>query len=172
MSPRLRRGLIVAALHVAIVASLGVKLRIDRATRPRVWVRAAPVDPNLPIRGRYVSLRVEAAVASGLDLSSAQARAYTPPTTVALQVENNQLVAVPSSKSTNVTVHGAERDGHRVALLDEPVAYFIPEHVPDPSRRARDEELWVEVTIPRAGPPRPIRLGVKKNGVLTPLTVE
>ena len=45
----------------------------------------------------------------------------------------------------------------------------IPEHVPDPSRRPAGEELWVEVTIPRAGAPRPIRLGVKKDRVLTPL---
>jgi hypothetical protein len=56
-----------------------------------------------------------------------------------------------------------------VARLQEPVAYFIPEHVPDPSRRAAGEELWVEVTVPKKGPPRPIRLGVKKAGTLTPL---
>lgn len=174
MSPRLRRGLIVAAVHVAIVASLGVKLRIDRATRPRVWARAAPVDPNLPIRGRYVSLRIEAAPGLGLELPIAAARpdVYVPPTAVALQVANDQLIAVPPSASTNLTAHGVERDGRRIAVLDEPLAYFIPEHGPDPSRRPRDEELWVEVTIPRAGPPRPIRLGVKKNGLLTPLVIE
>jgi hypothetical protein len=64
-----------------------------------------------------------------------------------------------------------ERDGEGVVLLDQPLAYFIPEHVPDPSRRAEGEELWVEVTLPRRGAPRPIRLGVKKGGVLTPLDV-
>ena len=56
-----------------------------------------------------------------------------------------------------------------VATLSEPIAYFIPEHVDDPSRRPPGEELWVEVTVPPKGPPRPIRLGVKKDGVLTPL---
>ncbi|MDO8502713.1 MAG: hypothetical protein Q7S20_12800 [Gemmatimonadaceae bacterium] len=56
-----------------------------------------------------------------------------------------------------------------MAVLEQPLAYFIPEHVTDPSRRAAREELWVEVTIPRRGAPRPIRLGVKKDGVLTPL---
>ena len=30
----------------------------DRATRPRVWVETAPYDPDLPIRGRYVSLQI------------------------------------------------------------------------------------------------------------------
>ena len=49
------------------------------------------------------------------------------------------------------------------------LAYFIPEHAADPSIRPADEELWAEVTVPRKGPPRPIQLGVKKNGILTPL---
>ncbi len=32
------------------------------------------------------------------------------------------------------------------ARLSEPVAFFIPEHAPDPSRRDPGEELWGEVT--------------------------
>ena len=59
MTRGLRNGLILAAIQLAIVGSLGGKLLADRATCPRVWVRTAPVDPNLPIRGRYVSLRLE-----------------------------------------------------------------------------------------------------------------
>jgi len=59
--------------------------------------------------------------------------------------------------------------GDRSALLTEPVAYFIPEHAADPSVRPAGEELWAEVTIPRRGPPRPIRLGVWRDGRLTPL---
>ena len=55
---------------------------------------------------------------------------------------------------------------------NEPVAFFIPEHVPDPSQRRPGEELWAEVTVPRTGPPRPIRLGVKRNGELTPLPLD
>ena len=59
--------------------------------------------------------------------------------------------------------------GLRVVTLLDVLAYFIPEHVADPSRRPAGEELWVEVTQPRKGPLRPIRLGVRKDGVLTPL---
>jgi hypothetical protein len=127
MTSTMRKGLIVAALHVSIVSSLGAKLLVDRATRPRIWVRTAPFDPNLPIRGRYVRLRI---------------------------------VADPSTEAL-------VKDS-----LSAPIAYFIPEHVPDPSIRQPGEELWVEVTVPRAGAPRPIRLGVKKDGVLTPLDVK
>jgi hypothetical protein len=109
----LARGLLVAGLHVALTGTLGAKLLIDRATRPRAWVQVLPVDPDSPLRGRYVRLRIK---------------------------ENGQRIA-----------------------------FFIPEDVPDPSIRARGEELWAEVTLPRKGPPRPIRLAVKKDGVLTPL---
>jgi len=56
-----------------------------------------------------------------------------------------------------------DRRSEKLAVLAEPVAFFIPEHIPDPSRRQEGEELWAEVTIPKKGLPRPIRLGVKKD---------
>jgi hypothetical protein len=40
----------------------------------------------------------------------------------------------------------------------EPVAFFLPEHAADPSRLSPGKELWVEVSVPRKGPPRPIQL--------------
>ena len=144
-----------------MVASLGGKLLIDRATRPRVWARTVPVDPDDPIRGRYVRLRVEGAP---VDLPDDYSH-------VALAARNGTLVLTASDGSA-LTAHVSNRNGQRVALLDQPLAFFIPEHVPDPSVRAAGEELWVEVTLPKQGPPRPIRLGVKKDGVLTPLAVE
>jgi hypothetical protein len=55
-------------------------------------------------------------------------------------------------------------------VLRVPVAFFIPPNVPDPSLRPAGEELWVEVSLPKRGSPRPIRLGVKRNGgEITPL---
>ena len=144
------KGLLLCAAHVALVASLGGKLLVDRATLPRVWAKTVPFDPDLPIRGRYVSLRVE--LARGFENAKHSS--------AALSVEDGMLVARPAENSD---VHVSNNS------LDEPVAFFIPEKAPDPSRRADGEELWVELTIPKRGPPRPIRLGGKKNGVLTPL---
>ena len=164
MTP-IARGLVVAAVHVAIVGSVGAKLLLDRATQPRVWARTAPYDPELPIRGRYVSLRLEAV----------PARDFVAPlshdTPVALTVHDGALVATLAADgavSARISLRGEER----IALIAEPVAYFIPEHVPDPSVRQPGEELWVEVTVPRRGPPRPIRLGVRRNGTLTPLLLD
>src|SRR5215467_7286575 len=53
------KGLAVALIHILIVLSLGGKLLYDRATRPRIWVRTASFDPDLPIRGRYLTLSLE-----------------------------------------------------------------------------------------------------------------
>ena len=161
MNPRLKKGLIVAVLHLAIVGSLGVKLLVDRATRPRVWARTGPIDPDSPLRGRYVRLRVEGEPIDFGDASDTSVRL----------TESNELLAFTPA-SGNLTARVSTRDGRRVATLDRPLAFFIPEHVPDPSVRAPGEELWVEVTLPKQGAPRPIRLAVKKDGVLTPLDLD
>jgi hypothetical protein len=153
----LTKGLILCGVQTAMVLSIGGKMLLDRATRPRIWVRAMPYDPNLPVRGRYVSLTVNAE-ARGFSQGAVYDQAK-------YSVEDGKLVARPES---------IDGTGTMVSNGSAPVrvAYFIPEHVPDPSQRGADEELWVEVTVPRLGPPRPIQLGVKKNGVLTPLDLK
>jgi hypothetical protein len=152
------RGAVVAALQCLMVLSLAGKYAVDRARLPRVWAKTAPVDPNLPLRGRYVRMRLEVEVAG-----DAAPRAWTP---VRLDAVSGSLTATPESTPTGVTI---TRTGDRQWTIAEPVAFFIPERAPDPSRRAPGEELWVEVTVPKHGAPRPIRLGVRKDGVLTPL---
>jgi hypothetical protein len=150
----LTKGLILCGVQTAMVLSIGGKMLLDRATLPRIWVRTMPYDPDLPIRGRYVSLTINAdAVGFPPGAVYDQAR---------YAVEDGKLVARPAA---------IDGTGSIVTNGTAPVriAYFIPEHVPDPSFRAAGEELWAEVTVPRRGPPRPIRLGVKKDGVLTPL---
>jgi hypothetical protein len=54
-------------------------------------------------------------------------------------------------------------------MLARPVAFFLSQHAPDPTRGVQPGELWVEVTIPREGSPRPIRLGVLRDGAIRPL---
>ena len=153
----LYRGIAVALLQCLIVLTVAGKYALDRQRLPRVWVKAAPVDPSLPVRGRYVSLRLEVAAPpeTGVQWMSAQ-----------LSVQDGRLVATPGSYADSLTI--SRFAGGPWSILD-PVAFFIPEHVPDPSRPSPGEELWVEVSVPRQGPPRPLRLGVKKDGVLTPL---
>ena len=168
MTRGMRNGLILAAIHLAIVGSLGAKLLADRAMLPRAWVRAAPVDPNLPIRGRYVQIRPEIDRFEKMD--KARVAGPTPTRPVRLESRGGVLFAAGSDVDSGVWGSLAKLPDREVVRLN-PLAFFIPESVADPSIRKPGEELWVEVTIPRAGPPRPIRLGVKKDGVLTPLAL-
>jgi hypothetical protein len=124
----LRKGMILGALQCALVLSLTGKLAYDRATCPRVWVKTLPYDPNLPIRGRYLS-----------------------------------LVLAPESGAPYFDKTNNQR-----------VVFFVPEQQTEvDSLRVRRgaPELWAEVTIPRQGPPRPIRLGIKRDSQIQPVPV-
>jgi hypothetical protein len=124
----LQKGLILAGVQCLMVLSLTGKLLYDRASYPRVWVKTAPYDPSLPIRGRYLSLQLA------------------------------PEMGAPYFQETN----------------HQRVLFFVPEHtLPFETARVTPNapELWAEVTIPRKGPPRPIRLGLKKDGRLEPLEV-
>ena len=167
------KGLVIAVVHVGLVASLGAKLLYDRSTRPRVWALSAPYDPNLPIRGRYISLQL---VVEGRGIQEPkQGTVWQPPQSVILRIEGERLVAEANPQErgydpSDLHVQFIQRRGEKLAVLDQPVAFFIPEHITDQSFRPQGEELWVEVTIPKKGPPRPIRLGIKKgDGPIAPL---
>ncbi|SPE35509.1 conserved hypothetical protein [Candidatus Sulfopaludibacter sp. SbA3] len=156
----MHRAIAVGLLQCLIVLSVAGKYALDRARLPRVWVNATPVDPQLPIRGRYVSLQLH------VEAPDDWTGYYQP---VRLHVEDGKLKATPDSEHGGLHV---TRFQQRPWTLSEPVAFFIPEHAADPSRRAPGEELWVEVSVPQHGPPRPLRLGVKKDGQLTPLPLQ
>jgi hypothetical protein len=162
------KGIVIAVLQVALVASLGAKLLYDRANLPRAWAQAVPYDPDLPIRGRYVSLQL--AVDAGRVAKVKADSAWPPQQGVVLRADKGRLVADPvEGKGRHdpgvryLRVISLQGD-RKLVVLDQAIPFFIPEHIPDPSRRATGEELWVEVTIPGKGPPRPIRLGVSKDG--------
>lgn len=171
----LYKGLLLAALQVAIVCTLGAKLLYDRAHRPRVWIKSAIYDPELPIRGKYLALSIEVP-AEGFT-SSMQSYGGTGSTEVFspdrcnLVLRGDHLVAVANHDGEFWLNWGSIRqsgDG-LVVIINGETAYFLPEHGSGPLLHGRNEELWIEATIPRKGPPRPLRLGIKKDGVLTPL---
>jgi len=172
MSPS-RKGIILAVLQLAIVASLAAKYAIDRARFPRVWARTAAYDPDLPIRGRYLSVRVRVDADRVYAGSEFQGNFWGDIRDVYLRAENGHLVATRAPLPTGLRVtRWKTRTGEVVAGLSEPVDFFLPEHAIDPSRRKPGEELWVEVTVPAKGPPRPIRLAVKQGDTFTPLEIK
>jgi hypothetical protein len=171
-----RKGIILTVLQLAIVVSLAAKYALDRARFPRVWAQTVAYDPDLPIRGRYLSVRLRVNadhVYSGSEVPKGNAGFFLGGTRdIYLRAENGHLVASPAPQPTGLSVtRWKTRTGEVTAVLSEPVSYFLPEHAIDPSRRQAGEELWVEVTVPVKGPPRPIRLAVKRGETFTPLEI-
>lgn len=162
MTPR-QAGIALAIAHVALVGTLGLRLLADRARLPRGWARTLPYDPSLPIRGRYVRLRIQVP----LD-STPRAAARWETGRVSLTAREGRLVGTLDERGP-VLVRFDSAGGSLVAAIEPPVPFFIPEHVPDPSLRPAGEELWAEVTVPSNGAPRPIRLGVLRDGRMAPL---
>lgn len=161
------RSLVIALVQVALVSAVGGKLLYDRRTLPSVWAPTTGVDPMLPIRGRYVSLNlvVEPDLATvPVDLPEGL------PAAVTLSVEDGALRATFTEAAAWDAIDGSSiaaqrRDTPEGAewTLMEPIAFFLPESAPDPSRLQAGEILWAEVTVPRNGPPRPLRLEVRRQ---------
>ena len=195
MKSAMAKGLAVALLQLVIVGSLAAKFAHDRATCPRVWVRTAYYDPDLPIRGRYVSLQLEVEApgvfqeeplveqkpapyeighpnkeATDKSEKSAKPR-YVPvwdSKPVRLEVQGGKLIAVTDPKSNISARYTRDTEGRVMMILLEPVDIFVPEHAANLPGwqwpRRSSVEWWAEVTVPKKGPPRPIRLGIKQAG--------
>jgi hypothetical protein len=163
----LQKGLILAGAQLALVASLAAKYAMDRARLPRVWVQTVAYDPNLPIRGRYLSVRLRV---STEDVHGSPWNLSAEMRDVTLNVRDGHLVANPAYHPTGLHVSRRTINrGAQVTALMEPVAFFLPEHAIDPSVRGAGEELWMEVTVLKTGPPRPIQLAIKRGESFTPL---
>jgi hypothetical protein len=93
-----------------------------------------------------------------------------------LAVKDNKLLAIRVSDSQDSAATqtvgappGAACDQMR---LSEPVDFYIAEHATDPTWLKRGQELWMEVTVPAKGPPRPLQLALKDNGAWRPLAFQ
>jgi len=178
----LTKGIVVALIQVLIVCFLGAKLLYDRRTRPQAWFLTQRYDPNLPIRGRYLSLQVE--VKDPRSPEEIQQKFASE-----IQIYQNQRYnsfygfgqecgsiglrnGSPVAEFDNSPLYGCDNlsfqrwnsNGQTVLRVMEPVLFFIPDTAKDPTSLSRGDEFWVLATIPRKGPPRPIALGIKKTG--------
>lgn len=181
-------------LQLAIVSSVAAKYFYQRVTCPRVWTQTTAYDPYLVMRGRYLSLQLTVD-GCGSTLPSAKNAQFprnvngvpsvsrfniNSPDTVRFQarlaVKDNRLtiIRVPDSENSIGTEAvaappGAPCDQMRLA---DPVDFYIAEHATDPTWLKRGQELWIEVTVPPKGPPRPLQLAIKDSGVWKPLAFQ
>ena len=167
MTP-LVKGLAIAVVHVALVAVVGGVLLYERDALPSAWALTVGLDPVLPIRGRYVSLNLVVEPRGELPEQEEGDPGWVIVET-RLSVEEDRLVATvlppPETELAlgwrGEAIRRVETPAGEVWALAEPVAFFLPEDAPDPTRLEPGQELWAEVTVPRDGPPRPIRLEVR-----------
>ncbi|MGA3135808.1 MAG: hypothetical protein ABSC88_07425 [Terracidiphilus sp.] len=189
-----KTSIALLVIQLALVSSIAAKYLYQRWTCPRVWTRTVAYDPELVMRGRYLSVQLivdgcQSTLPSALHAifprnidgttrpsgfsvtreSSVQFRAN-------LKVEGNKLEAIRipeadlTSKGVNVSaLPGSSCDALRIV---EPVDFYIAEHAVDPTPLKLGQELWIEVTVPPQGPPRPIQLALKQDGAWKPLAFQ
>jgi hypothetical protein len=187
-------SLALLAVQLVLVSSIAAKYLFDRVVCPRVWTRAVAYDPYLPMRGRYLSLQL---MVDGCQSTLPSAKMATFPrnfdgTTkpngfsirtpfsvnfpARLQVEGNHLYAIrlqdPENSSAGVTVEALPGSSCAEMRLESPVAFYIAEKAASPAPLKPGQELWIEVTVPRTGPPRPIQLALKDGGAWKPLAFQ
>ena len=138
----LSKGLLLGAIQIALVLSLGGKLLYDRRTRPRVWVLSEVYDPELPIRGRYLSerLRLPAEGFVYRPETAGYSEWYMNQQWAYLQVRDGQLIANRQGTGSGEWIHLHKNiNGSIVGVSEDPVLLFIPEklrfQVLKPARR-------------------------------------
>jgi len=184
----------VLVIQLALVCSIAAKYLYQRWTCPRVWTRTAAFDPELIMRGRYLSLQLtvdgcRSTLPSGKmaefprDVNGAVVncafgiREYENMNFPAeLKVIDNRLTAIhvrdpQDSRSARMVTAWRATSCDQLRLVD-PVNFYIAENARSPLPLPRGAELWIEVTVPPKGPPRPIQLALKQKESWQPLAFQ
>ena len=182
-------------IQLALVSTVAAKYLYQRWSCPRVWTRAAAIDPQLPMRGRYLALQLTVDGCKSTLPSAKDATfprdvngAVTPgsyvlrPNAVVfradLKVVNNTLVAVRPEGQEVEGTEGSAAGEEVVGAADSPcnlmqlassTDFFISDTAQSPLPLKSGQELWIEVTVPPKGPPRPTQMALKDNGTWKPL---
>jgi hypothetical protein len=176
---------LLLAIQLVLVLSVAGKYWYERKVCPRVWVRGAQYDPNMPLRGRYLGLqfavdacslpRDNARFSPGFAYPGGHAlKSWT--WNVVLVARNGQLVprvvepkAMPEN-AESITLQENQRCDS--ATVSQATDFFIPDTAKGPFPLQKGQVLWVEVTVPPSGPPRPIQLALSSEAGWQPLKFE
>lgn len=176
------RGMVLLVVQLVLVLSIAAKYVYERKTCPRVWVKTAQFDPDLPLRGRYLALRLaldacglphdEAASLGGRGVNLQHTTGWR--WRVKPEARSGKLIAVLAGDDVRPELtHELTQLGERCdrAALMEPADYFIGDKAKSPFPLKPNEELWAEVTVPPSGPPRPIQLAISSEAGFKPLVI-
>jgi hypothetical protein len=172
------RGVVLLVVQLVLVLSIAGKYVYERKTCPRVWARTAQADPSLPLRGRYLYL---SPVVDACALPHDAANLLGPGSVgawrwrVKPEAKEGRLAAVQVRDNVRPDLtQELSQWGNRPcdrAVLSQAVDYFIADRAKSPFPLKRNEELWVEVTVPPSGPPRPIQLAISSDAGFKPLVI-
>lgn len=172
------RGIVLLVVQLVLVLSIAVKYVYERKACPRVWARTTQFDPSLPMRGRYLALRLAADACS---FPHDTANQFGPGSVgvwrwrVKPEAKKGRLVAVLAGDDerpelTQEVSQSANQPCDRATLV-EPMDFFIADRAKSPFPLKANEEMWVEVTVPPSGPPRPIQLAISSDAGFKPLVI-
>jgi hypothetical protein len=168
------KGVALLLIQLLLVLGTAGKYFYERQTRPRVWTRATQFDPSLPLRGRYLALQL---VLDACDLPRGTALRRYPHGAlwewpVSLRVANGKLMPqveeAGSRRAVGTLMLADDRPCDRATLSTSEVL-FIPENAKLPLPLKPGEDLWVEVTVPSSGPPRPLQIALSDATGFHPL---
>ncbi len=186
-------SLALLIIQLLLVSTVAAKYLYQRWTCPRVWTRAAAIDPNLPMRGRYLALRL---TVDGCQSTLPSAKDANFPRDVNgavkpgpyvlrpqdvdfhanLKVVNNTFIAVriegQEDSNAGEEVVGTAGSPCNQMQLASSTDFFISDTAQSPLPLKTGQELWIEVTVPPTGPPRPMQLALKDNGAWKPLNLK
>jgi len=184
MSKR-RAGLILLTVQLLIVLSVAGKYLYERRFYPRVWTPAMQVDPNLPLRGRYLALQLMIDACSlpkdaqyyrpggRPEIASLTSGWSWPIDPVPVNGRLGARLADPGSENGKTQeIFLQEHAPCTQAPFSRGELYFIPDTANPPFPLRPGQQLWVEVTLPPSGPPRPIQLAIADSSGFHPLKFE
>ncbi len=191
-------GTVIAliAIQLALVSTFAARYLYQRWTCPLAWTRTVGADPEASAHGRYLSVRL---TVDGCQSTLPSAKLATFPRDVngavkpgpfALRSQSSQTayfnayLRVVNNKLVAVRVEGQEDEtaGEGITAmpgtpcdqmsLDAPVEFHLLKHTYSPLPLNPGQELWVEVTVPPKGPPRPVQVALKQDGIWKPLAYQ
>jgi hypothetical protein len=182
----IRSVLVLLAVQLLLVLSVAGKYLYERKVCPQVWARATQVDPNQPLRGRYLAMQLLVDACSLPRDQAHNVRGYSYPGApvqpgswtwrVSLGVADGRLIPrledhLRTPDNIQQLTLRKDKPCDRVPLRSEE-EYFIPDRAKGPFPLKPGQELWVEVTMPPSGLPRPIQLALSSEAGFQPLSFE